>query len=250
MTLTLIAALSAVLGTGSEVRLIAATPDTEVGGIPVVASQGPGVPVREGRADATGRVSLPLGPGEWQITCVGASVWCPPSKIVSSGQLSLPVFSTKRVTGLIASHSGAPLPDELTIQVAVRPVGTDPVELTTPVTVRNRGFELSLPDAPLDLRIAANGFAPHYVWDFRVARDGKVLGPISLAKGASVVGTLVDPGDGRPVSGAYVRAVMLSELAWARTPDHGVRNQDQPDRLLSAIRPAFGALPPPARPRG
>ncbi len=97
-----------------------------------------------------------------------------------------------------------------TVELELRPVSSRgsfrPVEPLGRVScaVIDGRFRCDVPRIDLDIRIAADGFAPAYVWNLKFASARAKIPAVSLERGASISGWVEDAG-GRPVSGAKVR---------------------------------------------
>lgn len=95
---------------------------------------------------------------------------------------------------------GAPVPDALTVEARPLPEvpksEEEPLEVVCPLS--DHQIRCEIPAGRLDLKIAAPGFVPHYLWDLKATSGELVdLGTLELRHAASVAGWVLAP-DGEP----------------------------------------------------
>lgn len=140
----------------------------------------------------------------WKIRFRGDGCWAPeqalaPREAETPTTLHLPLWPAGRLTGkLVApthpSEEGTPLARvELGFESVPRPLrsrGTHEVPTSTTVCPVDEGiWDCPLPATPLDLRLEAPGYVPHYLWGIDVrAGETRDVGTLQLATGGSLVG--------------------------------------------------------------
>lgn len=159
----------------------------------------------------------------WSITCRDETYWCPslsiarPSGESASTRRRLPV--ARRVNlraGLEVSRGELPIKVKLQGWETTSPTSsTSPtaelLELELELVVEDGRIDLELPDIPLDLRVAAAGFAPLYTWGLKPSAlpktvDGtRALGRWTMRPGSSLCGFVTDGVTGNPVEGAEIQ---------------------------------------------
>ncbi len=166
------------------------------------------------------QVVLPSA-GVWRLRLACEGYWGPPVEVEvgKKDNVVLMLFAAGEVRGRIAAGSGS-VPERFEARFVATPTPVTPTDPELPEgTV---GCELtppavrcSLPAGLLDLRLTAEGFAPLYFRNFRVAAGSTSdLGPLKLVPGASVIGRVVDE-MAEPLSG--VKVVLTPRLPGAYT---------------------------------
>ncbi|MGH7342003.1 MAG: carboxypeptidase regulatory-like domain-containing protein, partial [Candidatus Rokuibacteriota bacterium] len=134
------------------------------------------------------------------LQCTG-KVFCPDQEIdVTNADVTLtvPVFRAAVVTGTLDAKGG-PLPAEIAIQGRLVDEGDRKLEFLERAPVARGHFETRLPTVTLDLRIAAEPYAPAYLWSVTPRLPVTQLVRIDLTAGASMSGRLIDEaGSGLP----------------------------------------------------
>ncbi|MCP4545612.1 MAG: carboxypeptidase regulatory-like domain-containing protein [bacterium] len=167
------------------------------------------VPVLEER---TFPLALPHG-GRWEITCKGEAVWCPKLTAHSAEdqpEIVLPMFPAVALSGRVVPPDRAELPAEITVQgwlylkKAAQPFASF---LSTIATEEKGNFHLIVPSGLLDLRIAAEGLVPTYLWSFQSESKTATIKPIHLRRGGSIAGFVRDSVEDLPANDALVMLV-------------------------------------------
>lgn len=161
---------------------------------------------------ATGRrrVTLPAG-FVGRIGCRGDGFWCPSQTAGADvAAVSIPVFRTGRIRGhVVPTREGAP--DRVLVEGTVALSGSLDVRFEHEVDVGEAGeLVFEAPQGELDLRFAAEGRAPVYLWGLEVDDEAAQLGPLRFARGSSVSGFVHHAATELPVSGASVAALPAS----------------------------------------
>ena len=142
----------------------------------------------------------PPPPAAARISCRGAAHWCPTLTLpADASELDLVVFSTTPATVRWTPPRGETAPEEMLVQGWIeRPGHERPWELRRRVAVVDRELAISLPRTTLDLRFAADGWAPTYRWGVEVGDEPVHLGNLPLARGGSLAGFVLDE-ESRPL---------------------------------------------------
>ncbi|HMB54626.1 MAG TPA: carboxypeptidase-like regulatory domain-containing protein, partial [Thermoanaerobaculia bacterium] len=157
-----------------------------------------------------------LAEGTSTVTCRGEGIWCPEIAVRGDGDpLTLPVFRSMTLTGLLAGRVATPV-TEGTVQGVVRkPDGRVVAEVNDDLAVTDRKFSFTGPRMPLDLRFAFEHAAPVYRWVPEPGAGGEPvaelapkmdLGVLNLRPGGSVSGWTYGRDDDLPLAGAEVAA--------------------------------------------
>jgi hypothetical protein len=134
--------------------------------------------------------------GTWMLRAAVEGCWAPDVVLRpddETREVELSLWPTGVVEGRVAVEKGVSEPTELRIRFqspnATRRRPAVPETTISCALDSDARVSCSLPSSELDLRVAAEGFAPHYVWGLRVpAGDGIDLGLLDLARGASLSG--------------------------------------------------------------
>ncbi len=152
----------------------------------------------------------------WSVTCRGETFWCPSVHIAAGtgsnlSRRRLPVARRVRAWARLEVLRGE-LPKVVKLQGwELNPSATMPLELELEASVDNTNFVVELPDVPLDLRLAAPGFAPQYAWGLKpssrpkTADGSRALGTWTLRPGSSLSGFVTDGVTGDPVAQAEIQ---------------------------------------------
>lgn len=172
-------------------------------------------------------ISLPAEINHWTprgssrlLQLEAPGYWSPPLLLVGESRespITLSLYPAARVSGHLEVPRGQDLPEEVELRLEVS--SRAPADAADPPIPRTAvrcptqegGFACTVPAMRLDLRIAAEGFVPHYRWDVSPEAGGELpLGTLKLATGGSVVGWLEagEPGalEGRPAQVVLERA--------------------------------------------
>lgn len=177
------------------------------------------------------QIELPT-PGRWRLSCHHDDLWCPPIT-VDAGQVSrvsLAVFPRTSLTGTLQPPEGEPLPTHLTLQGWIHRDQKPTMEFEVPVAIEGETLSASLPGARLDLRLAVDGFSPHYFWDVDARQEPVDLGPLRLHRGGSLSGFVFEAETGRPAFHA------LAELSPEGTHRLASDLRQRMDRMEPGVR--------------
>ena len=196
----------------ASVKVIARTDGTEVPLMPVA------------RFDQQARFELPEN-RSWRVTCEDGDLWCPELEVNSGevGRLLLPVAKRTYLRGTVRAAAGHQ-PTEVNIQGwEVRSNAAEALKFHALALVENGRFEVPAPAVLFDLRLAAKGFSPVYLWDLEIGAYEKVqgrsvqnLGSIAFRPGNSLCGFVVESTSGHPLEAAVVKLAMPSPLVGSR----------------------------------
>lgn len=101
------------------------------------------------------------------------------------------VWPAVRLRGEVGVPNGVQVPSAMQVRFESTPGSARPVPRTEMTCkVRERRWTCVVPNAPLDLRVSAEGFVPTYFWEKNPA---DALGVVRLERGASISGWVVDP---------------------------------------------------------
>lgn len=163
----------------------------------------------DGRSWAAGETLTLDGELPLHVTLASTDCWAPPLLIEKGEDSSVHVWRKRTLHGRLDMARGDPQPTTLTARIASPPktaVAVPPTDVDC--NVKNGVVTCDAPAVPLDIRIAAEGFAPVYLWDV----TGTTLGELRLSRGTVVTGYA------RPARGTLSTiAVELrpSSLAWS-----------------------------------
>lgn len=105
--------------------------------------------------------------------------------------IRLQVWPAARLRGEVAVANGVDVPAAMQLRFESPPRTARPVPRTdTRCEVRERRWSCLVPNAPLDVRLSADGFVPVYFWEKTPAEP---LGVVRLERGASISGWVIDP---------------------------------------------------------
>lgn len=163
--------------------------------------------------DGTAAIQLPVG-GSWQFSLSSAECWAAPRRVDFDAdparEVAVQAWPKAEVSGVLRAPSHEELPSAVELELRRAPArggrrALDPLGRVACAVLEER-FRCDVPQTDLDLRIAAEGFAPVYIWNLKVASARATLPAVSLERGASISGWVEDAG-GDPVSGAKVQVV-------------------------------------------
>lgn len=146
-----------------------------------------------------------------RVGCRAARLWCP-WRVVAPGQslVVLPVFRGGGLKGrVVPTREGAP--DALVVEGTVDVPGLGAVPFQQDLSTSDDGrFALAAPQAELDLRFSAVGWAPLYRWSLEVGGEATDLGNLRFARGSSVTGFVRYGVTELPAAGAMISALPAS----------------------------------------
>jgi hypothetical protein len=146
-----------------------------------------------------------------RVGCRSERLWCPWREVAAGDAVVVvPVFRAGRLEGVIVpTREGAP--EALVVEGTVDVPGLGPVAFVQELAASEDGrFALVVPQAEIDLRFGATGWAPLYRWSFDVGGEATDLGPLRFARGSSVSGFVRDGTAELPTAGAIVTALPAS----------------------------------------
>ncbi|HEX9982018.1 MAG TPA: hypothetical protein VGF69_02020 [Thermoanaerobaculia bacterium] len=155
--------------------------------------------------------------GEAHVTLVEpATHWAPPLTI-SEGTAQWTLWPAAELRGRVELPRGeTTMPRTVTASIELK---REPVKVSCPVDEKGE-WRCRLPALPLDVRLEASGFAPHYVWDAALSQARAVtVPPINLTRGASIAGWIASDVKDADLTKATVR---LSPLTYG-VPTHELR---------------------------
>jgi hypothetical protein len=148
------------------------------------------------------RISIPsqgtieLADGTWEIRLEADDVWAAPVYAHSDERIAFDAIPAARLQAEIANTDVAiaEIPIQLTQSDAQSP---DRFRADIICPMIERAIRCTVPAGTYDLRLAPKGFMPQFRWNVRfVAGAAMKLEPISLLRGASIIGTVVRNGRG------------------------------------------------------
>lgn len=167
-------------------------------------------------------IQLP-GSGPWRLRCQAEQTWCPTLEIEDppTGPLVVPAYRKTTLRGVLLPPGRRRPPETVAVQgwVDVKRHGSLSASETVfveRVAVEDGRFQVEVPAAQLDLRIAVPGAAPIYRWKVSTESEALDLGRIELHPGASVSG-FVTSVNGAPLSDAEIEIAPLAAAGTAET---------------------------------
>lgn len=148
---------------------------------------------------------------EWLVETQSARCWTPPLTVAAGASAAtVPVWPKRVLRGRLLLPRNARVPAAIELRVASPPRAEPPPvpESVVRCPVAASRFACDVPAVPLDVRLFAEGFAPHYAWD--VSQD---LGELRLITGALISGRASVPSDGSQ-AGISVE-LRPSSFAWS-----------------------------------
>lgn len=135
---------------------------------------------------------------EWEVSLEADRHWALPQRVTipaeGAARATMPVWRTGRVRAVVKSSDGG--------LTALRAMASSPPDVRRePEIPRGTAFPCTreegdawtceVPATTLDLSLRAEGLAPHYMWDAKIAPRGvSNLGAVTLKKGASIIAWL------------------------------------------------------------
>jgi hypothetical protein len=172
--------------------------------------------------NGSAETSLALTPDvSWEIAIDGSGCWAPPLIVAggNSGETRTSfVWPSATIQGDFVLPRGEAPPKELhaTVQSgdASNPVSSI-AETPLVCSVETLHWNCTVPATDVDLRLAADGFVPQYVWGLRVPSGEKRTLNVSLTRGASVSGSVGLAGRHAPLGEVVIE---LRPAGYAATP--------------------------------
>ncbi|HYO76628.1 MAG TPA: carboxypeptidase-like regulatory domain-containing protein, partial [Thermoanaerobaculia bacterium] len=156
------------------------------------------------------------------------------------------IWKTAHLRGRVGVVSGETLPQQVSVTFQLPgSAHNERTEVACPVARASRSWTCSMPAAKLDLRVAASGFAPHYLWDVDLsAAQTMEVGELQLARGASITGWVSSEDPSVELRETAVKLVPLTFAAHA--PGATVRDALRVDQTKPNARGffQFGNVPP------
>ncbi len=188
---------------------------------------------RTARVTVPGSAQMTLRSGAWRLSLEALGCWAPPSTVVllEGGALvrSITVWPEAEIWVRLDAPAGEVLPDapRLFFSPSFReaPVHSESLDMhprgDVPCLVKgHESVVCRPPQAVVDLRLAMEGFAPHYWWrvDLTAAKAHR-LGAITLKPGASLAGWLVTNDGEAPNANEVEVTIVPRGLADSTTPE-------------------------------
>jgi hypothetical protein len=165
---------------------------------------------RDGVADAT--LDLSATP-RWRVQAVAGGCWSAPSEVAGNAEAAtLALWPSARIVATLVPPRGEKAPEAVQLRVRGKEIPDAVVDCTR---AKDR-WSCEVPATELDVRIAAAGFVPHYLWGVRPGFDA---GTLALQRGASVSGRAALPSRG----GEGAITVTLAPDAFSDTPRANLR---------------------------
>lgn len=135
---------------------------------------------------------LPLPEDAARVELQSEQCWAAPVPLyIDLESIRMQAWPAARLRGDVAVPNGVDVPSAMQLRFESPPGSARPVPRTeTKCEVRERRWSCLVPNAPLDLRLSAEGFVPAYFWEKTPADP---LGLVRLERGASISGWVVDP---------------------------------------------------------
>jgi hypothetical protein len=153
------------------------------------------------------------GDAKWRVVLTSSRCWAP-APIVDGAisHVDLPVWPAAPLRGRVAPPPGIDVPKQL--RLLVRADGVPPTAVDCPVV--DRQWHCTLPKVALEVRLAADGFIPLYLFGVAVPHD---LGTIALKQGGSVSGWVQLQDRTLKAEAIHVELVPHGFPSGARTPE-------------------------------
>lgn len=139
---------------------------------------------RDGIADAS--LDLSAAP-RWRVQAIAEGCWSAPSEVAGDAEAAaLALWPAARIVATLAPPRGEKAPEAVQLRVRGKDI---PDALADCARVKER-WSCAVPATELDVRIAAPGFVPHYLWGVRPPFHA---GTLPLQRGASISGRAALP---------------------------------------------------------
>lgn len=154
---------------------------------------GSGEPIRrELTLPASG--TLPDAEGTWELRLESEKVWAAPvysKRSDATGAAVLVAVSAAQVRTRVATDTALPAEVAVFLTPAQVALQGERVRIDAVCPVRERDVICTVPPGTWDLQFSPQGFIPQYRWNVKLtAGRSTTVEPISLIKGAAVVGTV------------------------------------------------------------
>lgn len=157
----------------------------------------------------------------WEVTLEGRGCWAPPLIIAggNNGETRTAfVWPIATIAGVFAMQKGNIPPTELQATVEAddsATLGAAIPDTQLDCSVTQTQWRCIVPSTRVDLRIAADGFMPRYIWGLEVPAGAKRSLDLAMTRGSSVSGRVALSDRRVPVDGI---AVELRPAGFASTP--------------------------------
>ncbi|HEX6083391.1 MAG TPA: hypothetical protein VF266_02630 [Thermoanaerobaculia bacterium] len=147
--------------------------------------------VRWNAHDGVADVTLDLSSApRWRVRAFADGCWNAASEVAGNAEsATLALWPSARIVATLVPPRGEKPPEA--VQLRLR--GNDIPEAAVDCTRVKDRWSCEVPAAELDVRIAAVGFVPHYLWGVRPGLDA---GTLALQRGASISGRAALPSRG------------------------------------------------------
>jgi Carboxypeptidase regulatory-like domain len=177
----------------------------------------------------------------WRLETTSLRCWTPAVSVPAGATATtVPVWAKRSLRGRLSLPRGASLPAFIEARISSPPRAEVPAVPETIVRcpVTDGRFVCEVPAVPIDVRVFAEGFAPHYAWNV----TGNDLGELHLSSGALITGRASVPAD-EPQNGISVE-LRRSSFAWS--PDDVQREVVQSRQTKTNARGffSFSNVPP------
>lgn len=130
---------------------------------------------------------LAVGDGTWELRVESQTLWAAPAYARDSEVATLEVIPASLLTARFANARELPK----SVRLRMTPQDDERFRADVDCVVRDGAMHCVVPAGRYDVRISPKQFAPQFLWGVDlVAGRSTVLDPISLSKGASVIGSV------------------------------------------------------------
>jgi hypothetical protein len=181
----------------------------------------------------------------WEVSIEGKGCWAPPLIIAggNNGEARTAfVWPAATIAGVFTMQKGETPPKELHATAEAddtATLGAAIPQTSLDCSVDDTRWRCSVPAARVDVRLAADGFVPRYVWGLEVPAGKKKTLDVALTRGASVIGCVA-------LSDRHAQleevTVELRPAGFARTPADE-RHFNSESRTTVASRRGFFQFP-------
>ncbi len=181
----------------------------------------------------------------WEVSIEGKGCWAPPLIIAggNNGETRTAfVWPAATIAGVFTMQKGETPPKELHATVEADDAATPGAAIpqtSLDCSVDDTHWHCAVPATKVDLRLAADGFVPRYIWGLELPTAKKKAIDIALAHGASVIGLVALSDRHAQIEEVTVE---LRPAGFARTPDDERRFSSR-SRTTVASRRGFFQFP-------
>lgn len=150
--------------------------------------------------------TLPITEGTWEVTVLSSEVWAPTLYVTAKQTADLIARPAAQLRARLKTGA-EPLPQNVRVVVIPDAAQSRGETLLADVScpVVESEMRCVVPAGTYDLRINAEGYMPELRWDVRLpARSVISVDPITFAKGAAVIGSVIKAGRGAMPADASV----------------------------------------------